>query len=920
VRGAPGVILEGFEIEHWACIRKVAVANLSPTGVVVLHGRNRTGKSSIVKALRACLMDYPSTSGAQALKSLFPRGGAEKPTVSVTFRTSGEAYRVSKTFGSSKSSLERRTTAGAWTMEETSAAEVHRRVCELVGGDDSTKGLQQLLWLEQGQFALPDGKKFDDGVRQRLRGILGVLQTPLDDRFLERVKERWKTWHAGERKAGKTPSVKKGSSLASSMERLNDERKELAAKEAEFVEAERLVRRSAELESTRYDLARQLERQSGEFKRLSKEGEQVRARISAKTAAEKDYSNAEKEHREALTAQWEREQAAKRFADAERELRPAEEAVTAAGRKLEAAAGELGTLQQQRSAAMEQLRAVQERSEQVGQRLKGLEYEESLKSAERDYERAAALEREATALEKGLAEHPAPDEATLKGLKDNRLRRQQLQAERDAAAISLTLAPEPGAPGAALTVDGAKVAIEGEGPHTRPVQRAAQLVIPGWGRVEIKRGSAADVDQLEAQLKKCDEQFTEAAASFGVSAGDANALDVLINRAAEYRQASKTLVAKKGEFKQQAPKGLAPFHAKVVEWRTKLESIAAAETTGDAPPMERAELESLAAAVQRELEQHAGAVRALDERVQAAERGLQQTQAEEANAKETRANRRATTEACGKELQRLKTAEELAERVAAAKRGLDQAQEELNRAKLTDEETTFEERLGALETAVAALDAQLRDTDAEINLNKGRLMNSEGLHAKRAALAARVDELTRTTEREELERLAVDRLYELFEECRDRQLGTLLEPVHDRVLSWMRVLDLGDYREVKFGDAFLPERLVGRDGAGEFAVHEESTGAQEQIGLLVRLALGSLLSSAGDPASAILDDPLTHCDVGRLTKLRGIIRRAGEGDASATPPIGPLQILIMTCHPEWFRDERAMVIDLENPEVLQRSA
>jgi hypothetical protein len=52
--------------------------------------------------------------------------------------------------------------------------------------------------------------------------------------------------------------------------------------------------------------------------------------------------------------------------------------------------------------------------------------------------------------------------------------------------------------------------------------------------------------------------------------------------------------------------------------------------------------------------------------------------------------------------------------------------------------------------------------------------------------------------------------------------------------------------------------------------------------------------------------------------MRVILRRAAEGDSKLAPPAGPLQILVLTCHPEWFRDERATVIDLENPDVMIR--
>ena len=70
------MILEGFEIENWSCIKKVSVSGLPPTGVIVIHGPNRRGKSSIVQALRACLMDYSSTT--TALKSCYPRGSGDR--------------------------------------------------------------------------------------------------------------------------------------------------------------------------------------------------------------------------------------------------------------------------------------------------------------------------------------------------------------------------------------------------------------------------------------------------------------------------------------------------------------------------------------------------------------------------------------------------------------------------------------------------------------------------------------------------------------------------------------------------------------------------------------------------------------------------------------------------------------------------
>ena len=307
-----------------------------------------------------------------------------------------------------------------------------------------------------------------------------------------------------------------------------------------------------------------------------------------------------------------------------------------------------------------------------------------------------------------------------------------------------------------------------------------------------------------------------------------------------------------------------------------------------------------------------------EEELETADTRLGQCRPKVTQAKEVLAGCEATANGRREELGRMREEDEITRRVECAKFDMTAAADELKASELTAEESTVDERVAACREAVNALERQARENEEKYNRIKGRLEGSEGLHAQRALLSARVDELTRLTCRESLERDAVDRLYELFEECREKQLGTLMGPIHDRVLNWMRVLDIGDYKEVRFGDTFLPDKLVRRDGTAEFAIGEESTGAQEQIGMLVRLALGSLLTRAEEPTVAILDDPLTHCDVGRVNKMRVILRRAAEGDPKLSPPAGPLQIIVLTCHPEWFRDERATVIDLENPDVMQR--
>lgn len=911
------MILEGFEIENWSCIKRVHVTGLPATGVVVLHGPNRTGKSSIVHALRSCLMDYASTSAA--LKSCYTRGSGEKPVVSVTYRAGGTSYRITKQFGTSKSKLESKTAEGVWTIETTSASEAHRRVCGHAGGEDSTKGLHQLLWLTQAEFRLPDVKKFDPAIQSQLRGILGVLQTPLDDRFIERVKKRWATWFSGQRKAGK---IKAGCKLAENLEKLEAGRAELKETEGKFIEVENLLRQSSELELRKLDLDQQLRTQAADRQRLREEHQRSQARIAERRSAEARQQAAG----DKLAALLDEQQ---RWAETERRSREDQIALEPARLKAEAATLHVKAVEESLSLRRKHLaeqrnvrRELQVHADRIAIELRAQALAEKLGAAQRDQAQVEEIAREIARLEEYFASHPSPDEKSLAALKANRERASRLRAEHEAVSMNLTLVPKGGAAPAKLAIDGEgnRELVGADKPVHCTVRRKASLLIGDWGSIELTRGTGSgDLDQIEEELRKCEKEFSDGVAPLGISATDPCALDVLMERASEYRIRSPELERQRRELKRRAPKGSEPLHALVIELQTKLGDIRAV-----LPPEREQilavseEIEKSAAYFRTQLDLKDTEIKSLEADLELAEGSLALDRTRETAAKEELATCRAKANSSREELERLPSEAECTERLRTAEREVQETRAQLALTELTEEERTIDERLEAAEQAVKALEEQSRENTRKYDVIKGRLLESEGLHSVRSACAARVDELERLTQLETLEKDAVDRLYALFEECREKQLGALMGPIHDRVLNWMRVLGIGDYREMRFNDAFLPDKLMTRDGASEFAIHEESTGAQEQIGMLVRLALGSTLTSAGQPAIAILDDPLTHCDIGRLSKMRAILRRAAEGESTLTPPAGPLQIIILTCHPEWFRDEKATVIDLEDPGVMSR--
>ncbi len=448
------MIIEGFEVENWTCIKKLAVSGLPSTGVIVLHGPNRRGKSSLVKALRACLMDFRSTSNSKSLTNCYPRGTGERPTVTVTFTVGGTGYRIKKCFGTDKSELASRTSTGDWRVETTTESEAHDRVCELAGGDGSRKGLAQLLWLTQAEFRLPIPKEFDGNVQAQLRGILGVLQTPLDDRFIERVRERWSEWHGGQRKAGKQHKIKEGCRLALDLGGLDEAREELEKCESRFNDLEGQIRQASDLETLRSDLARQLCERTSELRKCQEERERCQARIAARKLAEERHSGAEKEQKAALDEQCQRAEAVQRLVDAQVALLPARQSVVESERAVEEFKRNEERTKAATSERREEQRSLRRRASHVAMKLRAIDDMENLIIARTALEQAESFTQAVAATKTYLIQNPIPDKKTFDELKANHQRIPQLVANRDAASMILRVVPEQGARSAQLALDG----------------------------------------------------------------------------------------------------------------------------------------------------------------------------------------------------------------------------------------------------------------------------------------------------------------------------------------------------------------------------------------------------------------------------------------------------------------------------------
>ncbi|MCS7047280.1 MAG: hypothetical protein NZO58_13055, partial [Gemmataceae bacterium] len=196
----------------------------------------------------------------------------------------------------------------------------------------------------------------------------------------------------------------------------------------------------------------------------------------------------------------------------------------------------------------------------------------------------------------------------------------------------------------------------------------------------------------------------------------------------------------------------------------------------------------------------------------------------------------------------------------------------------------------------------LHDNDKSLSHYLGQLAGAEGLHQQLSQAQQQVHFLQERLARERFQAEAHRLLRATFERVRQAHVQRTVGPINDRVVAWAKRVGIDDYRALHFGDGVLPSGLLRHHAATDEAAVDwqtESYGRMELLCLLIRLAVGGLLAR-DEPAVAVLDDPLAHADNEKQRRFLEVLQAAAAGNPDVHPPAGPLQILVLTCHPERF--------------------
>lgn len=886
--------IRSIAVANWACIETLDLPDLAP-GLVILHGPNRTGKSSLVQAIRSCLFDHQHDSSDSTISAAIPWRSKANPHVAIEFEHAGERYRISKTYGKARfgdAQLEQLTPAG-WTVL-VRGKDASRKTREIIGAENSVGGIFQMLWLNQHEFRLPEQKELDPSLKKSLETVLGSLITGPDVDFKQRLDQTCGRWFTA------TMKDRKESPMLRLAEQVRQAQIAFDEIEGQYHEAETALGEYEEATARQPALRRDQQQAEDELAKLQAEKQAFEVRKARHDLAERNRVQAEQLLAEAerrLAAwsadrqraeqieQWLAEHAG---ADGDAAIENAKKTAAAARAKLEQAESAVEQLRLEKSACNDRVQLA--RLEQSRQAL---------------MQAAGQCEEHAGKLAKAKTGQQPPSVKEIDDLRRNREEAVQLQAQLDAAEIQVTLHAKKAVEIKANIDDKpGKSAALAKGKQQRwQVRQNVELAIGDLATIRIGRGKEdRAIEEIASQLADLESVFAER-----MKKAKAESIDELVQRRGAHEAALKECKEHEAALARLAPAGLPALQADIARLerdiaalRTRRPELAKAPTQGGADlDRQQAELAKREASL-------TGALQSARQACGQAEQALEAARESQRSAKIAAAERSAALQQLKEKLGR-EDQTALAAVVADAQTRLADAQAKADESALGGAEQAIDSRLQAAHHAQRQRALAVRENEDLLLRLQTQLAGAEGLHQRRIQAEQTLMDLKRSFERESLQARAHRHVKELFEEIQQGQTRAAVGPVNERVMHWARQLGLTDYAGLHFDGQLLPAGLqsIHAPASAPIQLDQESLGTVEQLSLLIRLAVGGLLAS-DEPAVALLDDPLAYADLGKHEKMLQILQSAARGDGA-----GPLQIILLTCHPERFANlSGAQLIDL----------
>lgn len=870
--------IHSLTIDNFRAIEHLEIQDLPDTGVVIIHGCNEAGKSTILDAIDLVLRERHSA-GGKKIKVFAPAGRDVSPEVTLSATVGEHTFTIRKRWLKGKlaeltvSAPQRRNFTGREADDE-----LERILAEHMDTD-----LAQMLFLRQGELEPGIAAAGIPSISRALEAQSGGEAAAEDDTALmQAVEEEYAKYFTAAQPPKQKAAYRDKFAAVDTARAALEEQERVVAQLARYVEEverkkDEVARADEELPQAIEELASReaaYEEAAQLRERATQAGEAHERAKVALARATQDVQEREERTEEVRLL---REQEEKLAAD----LAPAVEAQEAEAAKIDELSG-----------------VVEEAKKRVADARADVKQAEAARDAVRAAARLAAVDEQLARIDAAGERYTellnsAPREVTDKDVRALEEAEQELKLQRrlrDAASAKLEVSAED----ATMLVDGTSTPVSGT--TTVPVFEGTTLTLGEF--TLVFRAATGAKDPREA-AERAEEAFAELLERAGCdtveqarAARDAHAAhaaevkgakqrrdDALAGADAEALRAERSRIAETLEALRGDSDAVVELDEQDAEGalRHAQEALAAAERDADTAeaalkPYAQRPAHGALSVLQTRLESKREQVASAAERLDHAE------QATPASALAEAVEQARTAEADAREA------------LAAMTAKLDEADPELAQQLFTGAKT----RVDNVEKRKADAANRIRELSGYIDLASGA---AEREDEAAAALEAAESELERTTRRAEAAKLLRDTMLAHRDAARARYSAPFSAAIRERA----RVL-FGPSVDFNLADDLtISDRTV--DGV-TVPLSELSGGTKEQLALLTRFAIADLVTESGAtaPVPVVVDDALGATDPDRLALMNSLFNQVGQ----------QAQVLVLTCFPQRFdRVAAAKTVDID---------
>lgn len=852
-------------VNQFKQFRQPLVIDQLTDGINLFVGPNESGKSTLVRAIRAAFFERYKSSSVDDLQPWGDSSAA--PQVELEFDWQGTHWKLHKQF------LKKQRCDLHIGQQHFSEDQAEEKLAELLGYQMSSRGASKpehwgipgLLWVEQGCIQEIHHSVDHAGhhLKSALSGTLGDVTTSAGDELIYKVENQ--------RAELLTKTGKPTGQYQKILADCEDYQNKLAELDEKIQRYRAAVDRLGELQRLRDEHDSQKPWQA--YREQAKTAEAALAAVQAlQTEQQRDQQslrNCESNLEICL-------QQLRDFEQRTQQLTAREQEKTKTARAY-AECQQLTTQLQQRKQQAEQefqkaKAAVKTAREQLDRRTLQQEHDRvaaHLRDQQSKHKTAAELHVALQTLRAQL-QAQALDDKQLAQLKKLHNQLNDIRIQEQAIATRLQYELDAG-----KTIAIGKNPVTGSGEEL--LLQNTTVDIPGVGTLRVQPGGK-DVNELLRNRERLEGEYNSALQRLKVQT-----LTEAEERAAHNQQLAAQIDQHKTRLEMLAPQGVDALHSDVQLAEQKLQKISTelAELPAANSELNEREVEAALATAEAALKaaeqadnDHQRELALRQRACESAEQEWQKLQAE-IQSPDRQTRERETLD----RLNLLKAeAQQLQNALEQRKQKIDSA----NPAILQQDITRFTKSADALEKEATQRAVEISTLQIQLET-----LGAQGLEETRNDVQQQLEHLFQRRHQLQRRAEALDLLLNLLREKRQIRTRQLQAPLQKNLNHYLNLL----FPEATITvDENLRPEILNRRTDNAHLVHL-SFGAREQMGLISRLAYADLLKAAGRPTLIILDDALVHCDAERLEQMKRVLFDAGERH----------QVLLFSCHPERWR-------------------